>query len=72
MGSDEFKRKGRRLVRSTDLRAGIGADGDEGQFVRRPAFDEPSFRFADTFGPVSYTHLDVYKRQALAASRPGS
>ena len=23
-----------------------------------------------TYGPVSYTHLDVYKRQALALEQP--
>ena len=66
VGSDEFKGKGGRLVRSTDLRAGIGADGDEGQFVRRPAFDEPSFRFADTFGPFDAHLVDAVADRDVA------
>ena len=33
---------------------------------RHPAVYEMIFPMMDTVGPVSYTHLDVYKRQLLA------
>ena len=29
----------------------------------------PAANVADTMGPVSYTHLDVYKRQGLGRSK---
>ena len=42
-------------------------------FVPRLSFDDGSFVFTTTCNnPVSYTHLDVYKRQALKRAYPSS
>ena len=33
--------------------------------VSKPQFSKSSGKYGETIEPVSYTHLDVYKRQAL-------
>ena len=49
------KRKGIRLLAALAL-----------CFTLCISFTVPAFAYADDTEPVSYTHLDVYKRQRLA------
>ena len=60
-----YKRQGyntKKVRKTVEIPAGI----DNGQCVRIREYGEPGING----GPVSYTHLDVYKRQAvLACSR---
>ena len=50
---------------------GIGFDGSAIQgFARVYESDMVAHPAPSTFQPVSYTHLDVYKRQTRPSSRP--
>ena len=48
------------------------APGDRETYLSRSPYNSMHLEVPDTYPPVSYTHLDVYKRQAIhGREKPG-